>query len=676
MPEFIRNSIGAKTSLLVSLISFIIFAGLVGISSYMQRESMMKELDKAMTTTSELVQLSIEKPMVVGNDKATREEFKFLSETYRDMVIYLTNYKGNITYSTNKASERKALDSIVKHDAFSALASKALKSEIRESTIMEYEGGTHFVRVTSIPNEQACHHCHGGSQPILGQMVVMQDISPTIAAIDFQLYENLAISFGGLLTLIGAVVFFIRRSVVRPLLHIAHGSEEVSKGNLNADLVVDSQDELGSLSRNLGDMVAKLKTELGFSKGILDGMTTPALVVDNDGRISFTNPALLKLVGRTGKPSDFIGQLVGEFMYSDPGRETISHKVLRSRSPIIGHESSFTNRLGDQVTMVVDSSPIYDLDGKLIGAFTICTDMTEVRRQQALVEAQNETITHAAHAAGQVSEQVSSASEELSAQIQQSSAGADEQRKLTGESATAMTEMNASVLEVAQNASLAAESASEAQHQAIEGAKVVDMAVQKINSVADQANMLKDEMGELGRQAQGIGQIITVIEDIADQTNLLALNAAIEAARAGEAGRGFAVVADEVRKLAEKTMSATREVVDFVGAIQDCAKRNVAATDKAVTLVAESTDLASQSGQALHTIVGMVESTADQVRAIATASEQQSAASEEISRSVEEINTISTETAQAMLESAKAVADLARLAQELNAIIEEMRGSK
>ncbi|MFV0347487.1 MAG: methyl-accepting chemotaxis protein [Halodesulfovibrio sp.] len=673
MAGFIRNSIGAKTSLLVSFISFIIFTALVSISSYMQRTSMMSELDKAMTTTSELVQLSIEKPMVVGNDAGTRDEFRFLSEKYKDMTIYLTNFKGNITYSTDSQTERKDFDAVVQNETLSGLTARALKVNTQESAMVEYDGGTRFVRVVSIPNDRACHHCHGASQPILGQMVVMQDITPTVANIDFQLYENIAISLGGLLTLIAAVVFFIRRSVVRPLLHIANGSEEISKGNLNADLAVHSEDELGALSKNLGHMVEKLKTELGFSKGILDGMTTPALVVDTNCRISFTNPALLKLVGRTGNPADYVGQSVGEFMFNDARRETLSHQVLAARTSFVGHESTFTNRRGDAVTMVVDSSPIYDLDGKLIGAFTICTDMTEVRRQQALVQEQNEMITHAAHAAGKVSEQVSSASEELSAQIQQSSAGADEQRKLTADSAAAMTEMNASVLEVAQNASLAAESASEAQRQAMEGARVVDTAVQRINTVAEQANMLKQEMGELGRQAQGIGQIITVIEDIADQTNLLALNAAIEAARAGEAGRGFAVVADEVRKLAEKTMSATREVVDFVGSIQDCAKRNVTATDRAVTLVGESTELASQSGHMLHTIVGMVESTADQVRAIATASEQQSAASEQISRSVEEINTISSETAQAMLESANAVADLARLAQELNGIIEEMR---
>jgi methyl-accepting chemotaxis protein len=194
-----------------------------------------------------------------------------------------------------------------------------------------------------------------------------------------------------------------------------------------------------------------------------------------------------------------------------------------------------------------------------------------------------------------------------------------------------------------------------------------------MGDVQTQTHQLKTDMGQLGRQAEDIGRIMTVITDIADQTNLLALNAAIEAARAGDAGRGFAVVADEVRKLAEKTMQATKEVGEAIGVIQHSTRLNVENVDKNVKLIESATLLASESGAALKEIVGMVDSTTDQVRSIATASEEQSAASEEINRSIEQVNLISTETAQAMREASKAVSELAEQAQVLKGLIEELQ---
>ncbi|MBG0777952.1 MAG: cache domain-containing protein [Desulfovibrionaceae bacterium] len=271
---------------------------------------------------------------------------------------------------------------------------------------------------------------------------------------------------------------------------------------------------------------------------------------------------------------------------------------------------------------------------------------------------------------------LSAASEELSVQVDEINQGTDQQKERISETATAMEEMNATVLEVARNASSAAENADGAKSKAQHGADIVSRSVQAIRSVQELAMILKENMEQLGGQADAIGQIMNVINDIADQTNLLALNAAIEAARAGEAGRGFAVVADEVRKLAEKTMAATKDVGASITAIQDSARKNNESVEHAVDAVEQATTLAQQSGEALLEIVNISESTADQVRSIATASEEQSAASEEINRSVEEINLIAMQTAEAMEQSSMALQDLSSQASDLGELIEAMKSEK
>ena len=271
--------------------------------------------------------------------------------------------------------------------------------------------------------------------------------------------------------------------------------------------------------------------------------------------------------------------------------------------------------------------------------------------------------------------QISSASDELAAQVDEASNGADIQRERTTEAATAMDEMNVTVLEVARNAGEAAESAESARSNAESGGEIVENVVNSIQRVNEESRSLEAGLSTLGEQAEGIGNIMNVISDIADQTNLLALNAAIEAARAGEAGRGFAVVADEVRKLAEKTMQATSEVERAVSAIQQGTRENIQGMQETVKTVGASTELAEQAGEALGTIVRIVEETADQVRTIATAAEEQSAASEEISRNTEEVNRIAGETAQTMSQSSLAMTELARLSGELANVIEDLKNA-
>ena len=287
--------------------------------------------------------------------------------------------------------------------------------------------------------------------------------------------------------------------------------------------------------------------------------------------------------------------------------------------------------------------------------------------------AKTEAMLTAADKLEEVAHIVSSASAELSAQIEQSERGASEQAARVAETATAMEEMNSTVLEVAKNAGTASDVSTQTRDKADGGADVVRRAVSAIQNVQQQSLALKEDMATLAGHAQSISQIMGVISDIADQTNLLALNAAIEAARAGEAGRGFAVVADEVRKLAEKTMASTTDVGNAIKAIQDSAEKSMTQVDHAVKTIEEATSLAAQSGDALSEIVNMVDNTADQVRAIATASEQQSASSEEINQSITQVNTIAGETARAMEEASRAVSDLSNQAQVLTGLIEDMK---
>ena len=279
-------------------------------------------------------------------------------------------------------------------------------------------------------------------------------------------------------------------------------------------------------------------------------------------------------------------------------------------------------------------------------------------------------------AAGQLEDVVaiiSSAAAQLSARIEESDHTASESALRLEESATAMNEMNATVQEVARNASSAADMSVAAKEKAGDGARIVRQSLDSVEKVRTVSLELSDDMGRLNEHAKSISQIMTVISDIADQTNLLALNAAIEAARAGEAGRGFAVVADEVRKLAEKTMKATQEVGASIQAIQQSTAKSSAAVENAVEQIEKATEFATQAEASLEEILRNAEMAADEVGSIAAASEEQSAASDEINRAILNVNDMSRQTAGAMGEAARAVSELVQQAQALGNLIETMK---
>ncbi|RVD78527.1 methyl-accepting chemotaxis protein [Pseudomonas serboccidentalis] len=265
--------------------------------------------------------------------------------------------------------------------------------------------------------------------------------------------------------------------------------------------------------------------------------------------------------------------------------------------------------------------------------------------------------------------QIASAAEELSAVTEQTSAGVNNQKIETDQVATAMNEMAATVQEVARNAEEASEAAVAADQQAREGDKVVGEAIAQIERLAVEVGHSTEAMGELKRESDKIGSVLDVIKSVAQQTNLLALNAAIEAARAGEAGRGFAVVADEVRSLAQRTQKSTEEIEELIVGLQNGTQQVATIMDNSRSLTDSSVELTRRAGGSLESITRTVSAIQAMNQQIAAAAEQQSAVAEEINRSVLNVRDVSDQTSAASEETAASSVELARLGTHLQMLV-------
>lgn len=266
-------------------------------------------------------------------------------------------------------------------------------------------------------------------------------------------------------------------------------------------------------------------------------------------------------------------------------------------------------------------------------------------------------------------EHVASASEEISSSASQQAQSAETQKDQAAQVATAMQEMSSTVLQVSENSNKAAEASNKAAETARHGGEIVEETLSKMRAIADSVSGTAKKMEELGKSSDQIGRIAGVIDDIADQTNLLALNAAIEAARAGEQGRGFAVVADEVRKLAERTTTATKEIAQMIQNIQDETKTAVTAMEEGTRQVDDGVNSTAQAGNSLKEIIHMSEQVGEMITHIATAATEQSSASEEVNNNMDRIAKLVKESAEGAQQSAKACQDLSGLALDLQKLV-------
>lgn len=519
--------------------------------------------------------------------------------------------------------------------------------------------------------------------------------------------QTIILFTGGIIFLlvIGAS-YFITQSIVKPIDELNIASKKVANGELGVNVINNSKDEIGALAASFNTMSDKITQTMND----LDGIPTPLMMIDPDFNVTYFNKTAAEVAGLAQK--DCLNKKCYDLFKTEHCRTSncATHKAMLTKQAQVSE--TIARPQGQNIPIAYAAKPNIDKNGKVVGALEFVTDLTKAKEfenylnknaNNLLVEmdkfasgdltvsitASNENdvigklfsgfnkvvtnlksiilnLTDAVQATASASNQISSSTEELAA-------GAQEQSAQTGEIAGAVNQMSATIIQTTRHAAEASENAKEAGTVAKEGGKAVEDTINGMGRIANVVSRAAQVVQELGKGSEQIGEIVQVIDDIADQTNLLALNAAIEAARAGEQGRGFAVVADEVRKLAERTTKATKEIAVMIKRIQNDTKEAVVSMNEGTKEVEVGKELAERAGGSLRQIIGSSGKVVDIITQVAAASEEQSSAAEQISKNIESISNVTHEAASGTQQIARAAEDLNRLTDNLQNLISQFK---
>lgn len=467
-----------------------------------------------------------------------------------------------------------------------------------------------------------------------------------------------------------------------------------------------SNDELGELQTKISEYMETVKDKSVWYEAMLDSIPFPISVTDLDMNWTFINKPVAGIIGKTREDVLQAKTQCHNWGADICQTERCGVALLRNGTP-----RSFFNQPGLDMDFQVDTTYLHNENGEKIGHIEVVQDITEASQLSKRLQFGTECLLAEMEkfASGdltvtinddlddsvsklfkgftatvsnfrellkkvlEVSKATASAGNQISSSTEEMAAGAQEQSAQTHEVAATIEEMTETIVKTAENANIAANASKNAKDNAEEGVKKIGITKTGMKNIVESSEKTSGIIKNLTGKAEQIGAIAQVIDDIADQTNLLALNAAIEAARAGEQGRGFAVVADEVRKLAERTTKATSEIAETIRAIQVDVKEADTAMSESEQVIKKGMTLTEEVEVVFNEILKNTENVASEINQVASISEAQSSTAEQISTNIESINNVANESADGIQQIATTAEDLNKLTFNLTELVEQFK---